>query len=140
MKVLEVEIPLKIRFSDTDAMGVVWHGNYLRFFEDAREAFGARYGLTYLDMYNNGYFTPIVKSSIEHKAPLYYGDEPIVIARYKYSPAAKLGFDYEIRNNKTGNIIATGKTVQVFLSAKERELQLSKPAFFETWEISTGLK
>lgn len=39
-QLLQVEIPIKVRFSDTDAMGVVWHGNYLRFFEDAREAFG----------------------------------------------------------------------------------------------------
>ncbi|HRS08637.1 MAG TPA: acyl-CoA thioesterase, partial [Bacteroidia bacterium] len=69
-QLLQVEIPIKVRFSDTDAMGVVWHGNYLRFFEDAREAFGIKYGLTYLDVYHRGYFTPIVKSSVEHKSPI----------------------------------------------------------------------
>jgi acyl-CoA thioester hydrolase len=131
---LEIELPVKIRFSDTDAMGVVWHGNYLRFFEDAREAFGATYGLAYLDIYNNGYFTPIVKSSIEHKAPIYYGEEPVIKARYVFSAAAKLVFEYTIINPKNQQVIATGLTVQVFLRASDRVLELSKPEFFLAWE------
>ena len=81
-QLLQVEIPIKVRFSDTDAMGVVWHGNYLRFFEDAREAFGIKYGLSYLDVYHRGFFTPIVKSSVEHKSPINYGEEVVAIAKF----------------------------------------------------------
>ena len=80
---LSAEVTVNIRFSDTDAMGVVWHGNYLRFLEDAREAFGNKYGLTYLDMYHNGYFTPIVKVDIDYKSPVYYGEKAKVVATLK---------------------------------------------------------
>lgn len=134
MKNLFVEIPVNIRFSDTDAMGVVWHGNYLRFFEDAREAFGQKYKLHYLDIYKHGFFTPIVKSSIEHKSPLYYGEKAKVLARYIPSSAAKMVFEYELTNLSSGLISAVGSTVQIFMDAKERTLELSKPDFFYEWE------
>lgn len=131
---MTIETKLNIRFSDTDAMGVVWHGNYLRFFEDGREAFGEAYDLRYLDMYAAGYFTPIVKSEIEHKAPIYFGDEVVLKTTFIVQRAAKLVFHFEIRNEKTGEICATGKTIQVFLKAKERELELNTPVFFEEWK------
>src|SRR5436190_2867405 len=134
MKEFKVELELNIRFSDTDAMGVVWHGNYLRFFEDAREAFGNNFDLRYLDMYNEGYFTPIVKSEINHKSPLYYGDKVKAIATLIPSAAAKLVFEYEIINLTTNSISATGRTVQIFLTAKERTLELNKPHFIIAWE------
>ncbi len=135
---LTAEVSINVRFSDTDAMGVVWHGNYLRFLEDAREAFGIKYGLTYLDMYNNGYFTPIVKADIDYKSPVYYGEKAKVVATLIQSPAAKIVFEYKIINETTGAICAVGKTVQVFLNAKERNLELNKPAFYAVWE--KGLK
>ena len=47
-----VEIPIK--FSEVDSLRVVWHGNYVRYFEDGREAFGRQYGLGYLDIFENG--------------------------------------------------------------------------------------
>ena len=133
MSELKVELELNIRFSDTDAMGVVWHGNYLRFFEDAREAFGNNFDLRYLDMYNEGYFTPIVKSEINHKSPLYYGDKVKAIARFIPSSCAELIFEYEIINLTTNSISATGRTVQIFLTAKERILELNKPHFIIDW-------
>ena len=68
VKILESSLEIAIRFSETDAMGVVWHGNYLKFFEDAREKFGIDHGMQYLDVFNKGYYTPIVKSDINHKA------------------------------------------------------------------------
>ena len=134
MKKYSAEAIINIRFSDTDAMGVVWHGNYLRFMEDAREAFGVKYGLTYLSMYHNGYFTPIVKSDIDYKSPLNYGDKAKVIATLIQSPAAKIIFEYEIVDLKTGKICAVGKTVQIFLNASTRALELNKPAFYMEWE------
>ncbi len=134
MSELKVELELNIRFSDTDAMGVVWHGNYLRFFEDAREAFGNNFALRYLDMYHEGYFTPIVKSEINHKSPLYYGDKVKAIATLIPTRAAKLIFNYEIINLTKNSLSATGSTVQVFLTANTRTLELNKPEFIIAWE------
>ena len=140
MKEFKVELEINIRFSDTDAMGVVWHGNYLRFFEDAREAFGNNYDLRYIDMYNEGYFTPIVKSEINHKSPLYYGDKVKAVATLIPTAAAKLVFEYEIINLTSNSLSATGKTVQIFLKAKDRTLELNKPDFFAAWERKMKLR
>ncbi|MGB0886635.1 MAG: acyl-CoA thioesterase [Vicingaceae bacterium] len=127
-------IEFDIRFSETDAMGVVWHGNYLKYFEDGREAFGKEFGMEYLDIYTNGYFTPIVKSEINHKSPIYYGERAKIITTLIPSKAAKIIFEYTIINMETNVISATGKTMQVFLLEKTRELDLNIPEFYLNWE------
>jgi acyl-CoA thioester hydrolase len=59
---------IQIRFSDTDALGIVWHGNYIKYFEDGREAFSAEHGIELPSMYNEGFATPIVKSLCDTKS------------------------------------------------------------------------
>ena len=128
------EIEIDIRFSETDAMGVVWHGNYLKFFEDGREHFGKTFGLEYLKIFDEGYFTPIVKSEIDHKAPVYYGQVIKVITRYISSKSAKIMFEYDVVNITTGELCATGKTMQVFLDKQSRTLELLTPDFYRQWK------
>jgi acyl-CoA thioester hydrolase len=133
---LKETIRVKIRFSEVDSMAVVWHGNYVHFFEDAREAFGIKYGMPYLDVYHNGYYTPIVSIHCDYKSPLKYGDEALVEIIYFDTPAAKIVFKYNIYNAATGNLAATGETVQVFLSVADNTLSLNNPAFFEEWKLA----
>ena len=57
---LTVRQPFQVRFNETDALGIVWHGNYITYFEDGREAFGREHGISYLDVQQHGYTTPIV--------------------------------------------------------------------------------
>ena len=140
MNSIEVSVIIKIRFSDTDAMGIVWHGNYLKFFEDGREEFGNRYNMSYLEVYNQGFFTPIVKSEVAHKAPIYYGEEVQVIVKYIPTKAAKIIFEYEVKNITTGKVCALGKTIQVFLNKESRELELFAPDFYLEWEHHLGIK
>ena len=137
---LTKELEFDIRFSETDAMGVVWHGNYLKYFEDGREAFGKEFGMEYLDIYSNGYFTPIVKSEINHKSPIYYGQRAKIITTLIPSKAAKIMFEYTIINMETNEISATGKTMQVFLLEKSRELDLNIPSFYLDWELKVGIE
>ena len=80
----------RVRFSDVDSMNVVWHGNYIKYFEDGREAFGNLYGINYLDFYNKGFLIPIVKINCDYKKPLKYGDIAIVETRFVNCDAAKL--------------------------------------------------
>lgn len=132
---LAIETDINIRFSDTDAMGVVWHGNYLRFFEDGREAFGEAHGLAYLTMYHAGYFTPIVRSEIDHKAAIYYGDEVKLITTFVPQRGAKLVFEFKLVGKNTDVVYAVGKTIQVFLNAETRQLELNNPPFYEEWKL-----
>lgn len=134
LKILKSSLVVPVRFSETDAMGVVWHGNYLKFFEDAREKFGKEFGIEYLDMYRNGYFTPIVKSEINHKASIFYGEEAQVNITLEKHDAAKIIFQYEVINLANNAIAAIGMTMQVFMNAEDRSLELIKPSFYAEWE------
>lgn len=140
MKELRTELDINVRFSDTDAMGVVWHGNYLKFLEDAREAFGEKFGLAYLEMYKSGYFTPIVKVDIDYKSPIFYGEKFKIIIKHIPTPAAKIIFEYEVIDLSSNKLSATGKTIQVFLNSSTRTLELSKPDFYTAWEAKNNIK
>lgn len=129
---------IRVRFVETDPLGIVWHGNYIQYFEDGREAFGRHHGISYLDQKDNGFASPIVKSMSEHKLPLRYGDIATVITTYVDSPAAKMIFRYEIYN-PNGELVCTGETVQVFVALDSGELSLTIPEFFKAWKMKEGL-
>lgn len=132
---IEHSVQIKVRFSEVDSLKIVWHGNYLKYFEDAREDFGAKSGLTYLDFFDAGFVTPIVSSSIQHKSPLFYGSEAIVTIRLIASRAAKIIHEYTVVDSVTKKLVATGETIQVFLD-NEGVLQLTVPDFYEEWKLA----
>ena len=125
-------IPFDIRFSEVDSMNVVWHGAYSLYFEDAREAFGKKYDLGYMKIFQNGYFAPLVELKFQYKKPLVYGMHPVINIKYRPTDAAKIVFDYEIHDTD-GNLIATGHSVQVFMDTKY-QLVWFTPPFYEEWK------
>ena len=130
---------IRVRFSEVDSLGIVWHGNYVKYFEDGREAFGREYGLTYLDVKYHGFATPIVKMSSEHHLPLRYGDVATIETTYINSRAAKLIFDYRIKNEK-GQTICIGETTQVFTNFQTGIMALNLPDFYRSWKETHGLQ
>lgn len=130
---LAVTKAFEIRFSEVDSMNFVWHGSYALYFEDAREAFGTRYGLGYMDIFSQGYYAPLVDLSFQYKKPLLYGMKPSVTVTYRPTEAAKIIFDYEIRDTADGSLVATGRSVQVFLD-KQYQLVWTNPDFYEQWK------
>ena len=133
-KILSVTKRFNIRFSEVDSMGVVWHGNYAKYFEDAREAFGLEYDLGYLMMYGQGFFEPIVELSFKYKRPMIYGMKPEIQLFYCPTESAKIIFDYEIRDAETKEIFVTGHSVQVFMDKDTHQLVLHNPKFYEEWK------
>jgi len=127
----------RVRFSEVDSMGVVWHGNYIRYFEDGRESFGNEYGINYLDFYRENVLIPLVKVNCDFKKTLVYGDEVVIETRFVNSEAAKLQYEYTLFNHKTGEVVATGTSMQVFLNP-EKELLLEFPPFFLNWKKKHG--
>jgi acyl-CoA thioester hydrolase len=122
-----------VRFSEVDALGIVWHGHYLKFFEDGREAFGRQYQLGYLDVYRNKFATPLVKINVDFKRTVKYGDEVRIITTFKDTPAAKIHFSYEIYRGSDNELVATGESVQVFMNL-DHELHITVPEFFAEWK------
>ena len=131
------EIP--VRFSEVDSLQIVWHGHYIEYMEEAREAFGKKYGLSYLDWKANGYMVPLIKISCEFKRPIQYGDNAVVEIDLMDTDAAKIIFSYKIYRASDHELAATGESVQVFLDM-DQELVLTVPKVFEEWKIRHGLR
>ena len=132
--------PIRVRFSEVDSMQIVWHGEYVRYFEDGREAFGRQYGgLGYMEMYNSGYVVPLVKINLEFKYPLVCGDTAIVETRYINCEAAKLIFEYTIYRESDMQVVATGESTQVFLN-RDNVLELVNPEFYIQWKKKWGVE
>jgi acyl-CoA thioester hydrolase len=129
---------LRVRFSEVDSMKVVWHGHYVKYIEDGREAFGKQFGISYLDFFANGLIVPLVHIDIDYKRFLLIGENAIVETRYVDSKAAKLKFAYTIYHADTREVIATAKSVQVFLDTSH-ELLYTTPAFFLEWKKKWGV-
>ena len=132
------EIEVKVRFSETDAMGIVWHGNYIKYMEDGREDWGEKYGISYLDVYSHGLVTPIVKNNLNHKRTLKFGDVAIVKTKYINTPAAKLIYEYQIFRKSDMKMVLEAKTVQVFTDVNEN-LMLNIPDWVAVWKKEQGL-
>ena len=133
-KSLTHQTEMNVRFNEADPLGIVWHGHYLRYFEDGREDFGKTYGLSYLDFYQQGIAVPVVSVDCQYKKPLRYGDHMIIETTCVQVTSAKLRFEYKIFDAATRSLAALGSTIQVFVDAKTFELQLTTPDFFEAWK------
>jgi len=136
---LTSRIEVQVRFNEADPLGIVWHGHYIRYFEDGREAFGNIHGLGYLEVYKQGFVIPIVNVHCDYKRSLKYGDKVIVETKYVPCEAAKLKFTYRLFNSVTNELVATGSSVQVFLDKEHSALQLINPPFFNKWKTEHGL-
>lgn len=138
MKELSCKTEILVRFNEADPLGIVWHGHYIRYFEDGREAFGNMHDLGYLEVYKLGFVIPVVSVQCDYKRSLRYGDTVIVETRFIPSEAAKLKFSYKLFNATTNEVVATGSSVQVFLSKEDSMLQLANPPFFAEWKKQHG--
>lgn len=124
---------IEVRFSEVDSMGILWHGSYVNYLEDGREAFGKKYTIGYLDTVAQGYFVPLTQLNMDFKQPLIYGDSAIIKTTFVECDAAKILYEYEIRNKKDNSIILTANSVQVFLD-KKYQLVWNIPEFFVEWK------
>ena len=124
---VEASVRLKVPFHDVDTMQVVWHGHYLKYFEQARQVLAEK---STLDMYTyhetSGFTFPVIRSSIKHVYPLRLGDEFIctVILR---EAKVKIVMDYEVRLAADLRLCARGRTEQVALRLENFEMELMIP-------------
>ena len=133
MATLTASKEFEIRFSEVDAMSIVWHGSYALYFEDAREAFGSKYGLEYMTIANNGCFAPLVDLTFQYLRPIPYGMKCRIDITYEPTEAAKIIFSYKIYNAANGDLMAKGRSIQVFID-KENRLMWYRPDFYVIWQ------
>ncbi|MCD6064526.1 MAG: acyl-CoA thioesterase [Flavipsychrobacter sp.] len=134
MQTLTHTTELEVKFSEADPLGIVWHGHFIRYFEDGREAFGETYGIRYLDFFRSNIVVPIVNINCDYKRILRYGHKIRLETTYHDSPAAKLIFNYAIYDAKTNEQVAKGNSLQVFMDKEKMELMLTLPQFMIDWK------
>jgi len=108
------EIELRVRYGETDQMGVVYHGNYAQYFEVGRVEWLRQFGVSYKQMEEDGIMLPVISLSINYKKSARYDDLLKVKTQLVKIPSATIEFDYEIVNEKN-EILATGNTSLVFM-------------------------
>ena len=110
---------LRVRYGETDQMGVVYHGNYAQYFEIARIEWLEQLGFSYKKMEDNGVMLPVISLNTQFKNSAFFDDILTIKTRLLSRPSVKIEFDYELYNNN-GKLLTTGNTVLVFLSSKTR--------------------
>lgn len=126
---LEMVIERAVRFEEMDPMGIMWHGRYASWFEDGREAFGRRYGVSYLDFYNHQFMAPVKHFSVDYRRPLTHSVTYRIHTRMLWSEAARMDFQYLIKDEK-GTVMTKASTVQLFTDMNGM-LQLDHPEFYK---------
>ncbi len=134
---LSVKTSVDIHFYDVDSVQIVWHGNYLKYMENGREAFGKEYGIEYMDIYRNGYIVPIVDLKVRYIETVRLGENLIVETIYRPVKSAKLIFDYVIYRASDRSVVMRAETTQLFMT-KEGEFEVSSPDFYREWKERWG--
>jgi len=117
---LFAETETTVEFFDLDPMQVVWHGNYLNYFEIARNALLDKIGYGYYEMEKSGYAFPVVEATVKYLASLRHMDRArikAVLEEYEN----RLMVKFEIRNAKTGILTTRGVTTQMAFDIKAGE-------------------
>ena len=104
-----VATPLRVRYAETDAMGVVYYGNYLAYFEDGRVAYLQRKGIPYSEMEAAGVFMPVAEAYCKYRTPARFEDELTVETSIAAAGRANVRFDYVVRRGD--EVLAEGYTV-----------------------------
>ena len=124
-----VTIEYTTSFHDTDAMGVVWHGNYLKFFEKAREALFQKFNYGYQEMIDSGYLWPIVDTRIKYISPT-IAEQTLKIVATLVEYEHRIKINYLILDAKTEKKMTSGYTIQVAVSASTQEMSFITPQIF----------
>lgn len=113
---MEDEIEILVRYSETDQMSFVYHGNYVKYFEIGRITWLKKLGISYKQMEKDGVMLPVIELKINFKQPASFDDKLILTTRLKSIPSYMIEFDFEIKRDD--QIITIGYTKLIFLNTK----------------------
>ena len=121
------KISFRVRYGETDQMGVVYHGNYAQYLEIGRVEWLRDMGISYKELEANGIILPVISLHINFKKSALYDDLITVETILKKSPAVKIEFDYKIYN-ENNDVLIEANTVLAFMD-KEKKRPIKCPAY-----------
>jgi len=128
------ETTVRVRYKDTDQMGVAYYANYFVWFEVGRCEYFRGIGMSYRDLEQNDILLPVIEAFCKYKYPARYDDLLRITTRLNLLEDVKLGFHYEIFNLEKETLLAIGETIHAFVNRKGKPVVLRKQnPFF--WRI-----
>ncbi|MDR1281992.1 MAG: acyl-CoA thioesterase [Opitutaceae bacterium] len=111
---------VQVRYAETDMMGIVYHANYLPWFEIARTDLFRRHGLPYRDLEAEGFLLPVLEANVRYLKPARYDDTLAIVATLAEKPSLRMRLAYEVRradgtSGTDGERLATGWTTHAFI-------------------------
>lgn len=124
---------LKVRYAETDQMAIVHHANYYIYFETAREDFILGCGIKYKNLEDIGVMMPIAETQCKYHEGAKYADILIVETSMLKLTPVKVELEYKVTRKTDGKLIATGKTVQIFVGKDSFKIINLKKLFPDIW-------
>ncbi|MEJ5284600.1 MAG: acyl-CoA thioesterase [Brevinematia bacterium] len=121
---------IRVRYAETDQMGVVYYSNYFIWMEVGRTNLLRNSGLSYKELENEGYALPVLKAYAEYLSSAYYDEQIIIKSRFKEIKGPKFTIEYEIYNTEN-TLLVKGYTEHVFISKDTRKVIKPPKKFLE---------
>lgn len=131
-RMLQHQSRIQVRYAETDMMGIVYHANYLPWFEIARTDLLKHHGLPYRDLEAEGFFLPVLEVNVRYLKSARYDDAITVIAKMEEKPSLRLRITYEVRrtletpppgDSNESELLATGWTTHAFIDRQSRPVR-----------------
>ncbi len=119
-----VQTTLRVRYAETDAMGVVYHANYLVWFEVGRGDYFRAYGQDYGEWEKQGYYLPVSEAHARYHAPAHYGDSVTVRTWLEEVRSRSVTLDYEVVDAASQARLVTGWTKHICMDREGRAVRL----------------
>ena len=121
---LEHKVKARVRYGETDQIGVVYHANYLSFFEIARTELIRLRGVAYSSLEEGGLRLMVTEAAMQYHSPGRYDDVLAITARLSESGPARVRFDYEVRRDGEDEVLVTGHTVLASIAEDGRPCRM----------------
>ena len=121
------EYPIVVHPHHTDYAGIVWHGNYLKWMEEARVEYLRSVGLDYTHIVNNGYELPVVEVNLRYHQSLKMGEKAIVKTRVRQLRGVRMNFEYQITDWRGSRVYVSGKVTLVGIDREKGKIMRQLP-------------
>lgn len=125
---------IKVRYKETDQMGVVYHGNYFTWFDIGRTEFFRNMGMVYTELEDDGVLLPVIEANCKYIKPAKYDDEIIIITKLSSLKGVRLKFQYTLYRKEDNILIGEGYTIHAFVDKELRPINFKKK-YREVWEL-----
>ena len=117
---------VRVRYEETDQMGVAYHGNYYTWFEVGRSSFFRSLGYTYAQLEEEGIIMPVIESNCSYKNSAKYDDELLIRTKINQFKGVRLEFEYEVIRKTDDKLLAKGKTMHAFVNKDLKPVNFKK--------------